>query len=376
MAALQHEYPDMGQRKALVGASRGNYKLLTNVSMPRIGPGTMLCKTVVVALNQADAKTIDYSPSPGSIGGNEFSGVVMQVGEKVERFRPGDRVCGLAFGLNVDDKATGAFSDYVLAVEDVTCRIPPSISFEEASTLTVAGGTAGYSLYQHLKLPMPGVLNGPSFYVLVSGGATSTGMMAIQLLRNSGLRPIATCSPEREGFLRSLGAVRTFDYHLPGCGSEIRNYTENSLSFVLDCITTPETTRMCYDAIGTKGGRYLGLEPVSARVKYTRRDVSADWVVALSLFGIPVRLPGIYGRQASPDDRCFAAQFYAAFEALIEQNLLVPPRFEVQSGGLEALEEGIEKLRQGRAMWSGIAISNPRELPHLVILAGSKIHRL
>ncbi|KAI1147413.1 alcohol dehydrogenase GroES-like domain-containing protein [Nemania diffusa] len=343
----QHDHPSAGQRKVLVGASQGRYKLLANAAMPQIRPGTMLCRTVTVALNPADAKMIDYSPSPGSVGGCEFAGIVVQIGENVKRFEHGDRVCGLAFGLNEDDKETGAFSDYVLAVEDVTCHIPQSMSFEEASTFAVAGGTAGYSLYQQLKLPLPGALAGPSFYVLVSGGATSTGMTAIQLLKNSGLKPIATCSLENEKLLQSLGAIKTFDYHSSTCGSEIREYTENSLSFVLDCITTPETTSMCYDAISSKGGRYLGLDPVSARIKYTRRDISTGWVVALSLFGLPVKFSGIYGRQSNPDDRLFAVRLYTMLESLIEQQLILPPRFEVQSGGLEAIEKGIERLRQG-----------------------------
>ncbi|KAI0434046.1 hypothetical protein F5Y09DRAFT_338162 [Xylaria sp. FL1042] len=104
---------------------------------------------------------------------------------------------------------------------------------------------------------------------------------------------------------------------------------------------------MCYDAISSKGGRSLGLDPVSARVKYTRRDVSAGWVVALSLFGLPVKFSGIYGRQSNPDDRLFAAQLYTMLESLIEQQLILAPRFEVQAGWLEAVEKGIERLRQG-----------------------------
>lgn len=173
----------MNSRKALICSPARKYVLVDDAAIPKLQPDMMLCRVAAVALNPADAKIIDYSPSPGSIGGEDFSGEVIRIGEKIKRFKVGDRVCGFAFGLNSNDKTTGAFSEYVVAAEDLTCKIPPDMEFEAAATLPLAVGTAGLALYQHLGLPWLRAEVGNSSFVLVSGGATSTGVVAIQLLK-------------------------------------------------------------------------------------------------------------------------------------------------------------------------------------------------
>ncbi|KAI1392617.1 alcohol dehydrogenase GroES-like domain-containing protein [Hypoxylon trugodes] len=337
----------MKLRKALVGSSVGKYALVDNAEVPAVKPSMMLCRVAAVAVNPADAKMIDYSPSHGSIGGCDFAGEVVEIGTNITRFKTGDRVFGLAFGLNPDDKNTGAFSEYTLATEDLTYHMPAWMTFEEASTFPTAVGTGCCSLYSIMGLPMPDDPAKAPFYVLVSGGATASGLMAIQLLKLSGLKPIATCSPGSMEKVKSAGAIKTFDYHSPSCGMEIRNYTKNSLEYALDCITTPETMSMCYEAIRTSGGRYTALDPPSIRVKYTRRDVYADWVLAFTLFGDPVKFPGLFGRPATSLDRQLARKFAPTVERLVEEGLLKPPELTVRGGGLEALEVGIDDVRKG-----------------------------
>lgn len=170
---------------AIISGDGGQYQLSTVVKMPKLKAGTMLCKVRAVALNPADWKMVEFSATEDSIGGNDFAGEVIQVGQGVTRFKEGDRIFGMMFGLNPSDKLTGAFCCYALATEDLSCKIPPSMTFEEASTLGVSVGTAGSALYQRLHLPMPGStrdIETPQ-YVLVSGGASATGTIAIQLLK-------------------------------------------------------------------------------------------------------------------------------------------------------------------------------------------------
>ncbi|KAI8628965.1 alcohol dehydrogenase GroES-like domain-containing protein [Xylariaceae sp. FL1651] len=340
----------MKARKALVGSSAapGGYELAHDVNIPSPNPGMMLCKVAAVAVTPVDAKMADYSPSQGSIGGCDFAGEIVEVGRDVTRFKPGDRVFGLAFGLNPDDKTAGAFSEYSLATEDLTYHMPPWMTFQEASTFPIGIGTALCSLYGTLGLPTPDSPAETPLYVLVSGGATASGLMAIQFLKISGLWPIATCSPKNFARVKSLGAVQAFDYNGSACGMEIRNYTENTLSYALDCVASSETMYMCFEAIGTSGGRYVALEPPSRMVKYTRRDVYADWVMAFTLFGNPVRLSGAYGRPAMPSDRQLAARCSPMVERLISERMLTAPRIQERSGGLEALQQGIDDVRKGK----------------------------
>jgi len=151
--------------------------------MPKIEPDMVLVRTSAVALNPADAKTIDYSVTVGAIGGNDFSGTVVEVGADVKRLKIGDRVCGMMFVLNPSDHGTGAFSNFIGAVEDLTCKIPSLMSFEEGSSLGVAVGTAGSAMYQLLGLPMPDRPAEVPTYVLIYGGGSATGTTAIQLAK-------------------------------------------------------------------------------------------------------------------------------------------------------------------------------------------------
>ena len=96
----------------------------------------------------------------------------------------------------------------------------------------------------------------------------------ILFFSSSGLTPIATCSPENRDMLLALGAVETFDYHNASCGMEIRNYTQNTLAHVIDCVTQAESMKLSYEAIGPQGGRYIALDPFPTRIQYTRRFVN------------------------------------------------------------------------------------------------------
>lgn len=174
--------------KALVGGEGGGYCLAENVGIPSPQPDMILCLVHAVSLNPVDQKIIDYSEAPGSVGGCDFSGIVVQVGKGVKRFKIGDRVLAVTFGLNSTDKHAGAFAEYALAFEDLSCHIPERFSFAQASSMGLAIATAGLALFQApgLQLPIPQITStGPKSnqYILVSGGATSTGTMATQILK-------------------------------------------------------------------------------------------------------------------------------------------------------------------------------------------------
>ena len=342
------------RRQALVTSTGGKLELASHVNIPGLEPGMMLCRVAAVGLNPGDTKSSDYATSPGSIGGFDFAGEILQVSVGVTCFRPGDRVAGFAHGYNPDDESMGAFADIVLALEDFTLKIPPEWTFEQGATLGTVVSTVGFALsHYYLDIPLPDDRtkeDGDKYdeYILVSGGATATDMLAIQLLRRAGFKPVAICSPSSAAMVRSLGAIATFDYRSPTCGADIWSFTGDTLARVLDCVTSAETTSMCYAAIGSRGGCYVALDPVSAHVKYTRRDVSANWVMALAMFGYSVRLAGVYGRPATPALRRLGRRIFGMAEALIARGALRGPLFMVRPGGLTAIEGGIEDLLNGR----------------------------
>nr|UBX54523.1 oxidoreductase [Aspergillus sp.] len=333
--------------KALVGAESGGYCLVDNADIPVPRPGSLLVRVHAVALNPRDAKIVDYSNAPGSLGGCDFAGTVAKLGEGVTRFKEGDRVLAVTFGSDPFDKTKGAFAEFALAEEDICCHIPNTFSFTQACSIGLSLATAGLALFQApgLELAMGGGTGEP---VLVSGGATATGTMATQLLKMAGYTPIVTCSPANNALCESYGAAACFDYRSPACGADIRVHTDNSLRYVLDCVTDAGTMKMCYGAIGSSGGSYVALESISTTVKYTRRDVRADWFLADAILGDGVHMTGTYGRPPSPEHRQFGKQLFAFAESWLHYGDIRHHPLEIRDAGLANIPEVLDDLKLGK----------------------------
>ncbi|KAI1296129.1 GroES-like protein [Xylaria venustula] len=337
---------------ALVGGESGGYRLADDVDIPVPKPGMMLCRVHSVALSPYDAKIVDYSNTPGAVGGCDFAGIVVGVGQGVTRFKEGDRVLAVTFGLNASDKTAGAFADYALATEDLSCHVPDHMSFAQASSMGLGIATAGLALFQapglnlEMPRPKPADENTPVF-VLVSGGATGTGTMATQLLKIAGYTPLVTCSPANNALCESYGAAACFDYRSSTCGADIREYTASNLVYVFDCVTDASTMRMCYEAIGSSGGRYVTLEAITTVVKYTRRDVRADWLMTPTITGMPVEIPGSYGRPSTPEHREFGAELFLLAEKWLKEGSIKNHPLEIRKGGLAEIPTYVNDLRVG-----------------------------
>jgi NADPH:quinone reductase-like Zn-dependent oxidoreductase len=98
--------------------------------------------------------------------------------------------------------------------------------------------------------------------LLIYGGSTATGALAIQYAKLSGLTVVATCSPRNMDYLKSLGADAVYDYNSAECSKDIREYTKDQLKHVFDCISEGDSTKICVEAMSSSGGTYSTLLPV------------------------------------------------------------------------------------------------------------------
>lgn len=177
-------------QKALVGAPGETVTLSSQVPVPDVGPDMVLVKTAAVALNPVDAKVCFSSfSSPGCISGCDFAGTIVAVGNHVAKaLKTGDRVCGVAQGMNRNEPQAGAFAEYVSVEADFALKLPDNMSFEDGATLGTAVGTCGMALFWSLQLPASPtepLLEKPERggFVLVNGGSSATGTMCIQLIK-------------------------------------------------------------------------------------------------------------------------------------------------------------------------------------------------
>jgi len=104
---------------------------------------------------------------------------------KTHRLTVGDKVAGAVHGSNPLRPHVGAFGEYVTAFGDCVFRIPEGMSWEEAAAIGgAAPGTIGLALVESLAIPThPEKPTSTPFFVLVYGGSTANGTLAIQLLK-------------------------------------------------------------------------------------------------------------------------------------------------------------------------------------------------
>jgi NADPH:quinone reductase-like Zn-dependent oxidoreductase len=84
---------------------------------------------------------------------------------------------------NATHPEDGACAEYVVAKGDIQMHIPDNMTFEEAATLGVGITTVGQALYQSLGLQLPSEPSEEKIPVLIYGGSTATGTLAIQFAK-------------------------------------------------------------------------------------------------------------------------------------------------------------------------------------------------
>ena len=190
------------------------------VDRPAPGPGQVLVRVVVAAINPTDVKIrsgatsrqIDTFQVPLMDG----AGVIEAVGAGVDENRVGERVwLMLAAHLN----RWGAAAQYSVVPAERAIPLPAEASFDLGATLGVPAVTAAHCLFSD------GPLDGRD--VLVAGGAGAVGRFAVQLAAWSGARVAATVSGDAKADVaRSAGADLIVNYRDADAADQVRAWTD------------------------------------------------------------------------------------------------------------------------------------------------------
>ncbi|KAI4721981.1 putative alcohol dehydrogenase [Aureobasidium sp. EXF-10727] len=335
-------------QNALKVSRDGRAYLDSDCSLPKINAEDVLVKVAHVALNPVDGKSVDMSPTEGAVIGCDFAGTVVVASSSRDDLVIGTLVFGCVFGNNPIRTDNGAFAEYVAVPARLVFRVPSGMPLQSAATLGLGLATVGLALFHGMHLPgKPWSPAEEAVPVLVSGGGTATGSLAIQVLKVSGFKPITTSSSHSFGRLKDLGAVATFDYHSPTCGADIREFTNDNLAFALDCHSDSGSMAICYEAIGSQGGEYMALNPFPLRV-HRRRSIRPDWVFMFTQFSqaIPWKRP--YYCDPQPEDKTFAIMWYEQVQHLLDGGKIRPSLYREMDGGLAAVVEGMDLLNKGK----------------------------
>ena len=170
---------------------------VVEVPTPEPGEGEVLVEVFATGLNPVESAIrrgdhperwpVDFPSSQG----RDLAGVVVAVGPGVQQFARGDEVMGY-----VD---RGAQATYVAVPERQLLPKPPSLTWEVAGSLYVAGTTAWTAI--------EGLALGPSDEIVITAAAGGVGCLAAQFARMRGATVIGTCAEMRFDFLRQFGVI-------------------------------------------------------------------------------------------------------------------------------------------------------------------------
>jgi len=324
---------------------------IAEVSVPKLRDDYILVKVKAVALNPTDWKHVDFLTSKGARIGCDYSGIVEEVGSKVTKdFKKGDRVAGFCHGGNEIYHEDGSFQEYITAKGDIQIKIPDNLSFEEASTIGVGITTVGQGLYQSLQLPLPDKPTTDKITLLIYGGSTATGSLAIQYAKLSGLTVVVTCSPRNFDYVKSLGADAAFDYNSPTCAKDIQEWSNNSITHAFDCFSEGDSPKITVAAMSSSGGVYSTLLPVPEdTVKKINSKVQMKMTLGYTVVGEYFKF-GPQEMPAKPDDFEFGKMFWELSRGLLEQGKVKVHRPSVNKygKGFEGVLKGMDAMRQGK----------------------------
>jgi NADPH2:quinone reductase len=187
------------------------------------GPGQVRLRHTAIGLNFIDTyfRSGLYPPPQGLpfIPGNEAAGVVVEVGEGVSEFKPGDRV---AYGSSL-----GAYcSERVMPVAPLL-KLPANIPDETAAAMMLKGMTARYLLRQTFPVKAGDT-------VLVQAAAGGVGLILCQWATHLGATVIGTVgSAEKAELARANGAAYVINYREEDFVARVKDITDGALCDVV-----------------------------------------------------------------------------------------------------------------------------------------------
>ncbi|ROM67386.1 NADPH:quinone oxidoreductase [Pseudomonas brassicacearum] len=185
---------------------------------PEVGEDEVLVQVHAASINPLDAKIrsgefkliLPYSFP--LVLGNDLAGVVVRVGPKVRRFKPGDEV----YARPAEDRI-GTFAELACVKEEALALKPGHLSMTQAASLPLVSLTAWQVLVETAKLKR-------GQKVLIHAGSGGVGTVAIQLAKHLGAFVATTTSTSNVDWVKALGADLVIDYKQQDFASVLHDY--------------------------------------------------------------------------------------------------------------------------------------------------------
>ncbi len=196
-------------------------------SLPAPGPDQILIKVHAAGVNRPDVaqRSGSYPPPPGAsdLPGLEVAGEVVALGSGATKHKIGDRVMSLVAG--------GGYAQYCIAQDAQAMAVPQALSMNEAGAIPETLMTVWHNVFERGALA-------PGETLLIHGGSSGIGTMAIQLAKAFGSKVIVTVgSKDKADACLKLGADHAVNYKTGDFVAEVKAATSGAgANVILDMV--------------------------------------------------------------------------------------------------------------------------------------------
>jgi NADPH:quinone reductase-like Zn-dependent oxidoreductase len=315
------------QAAIMVPGAAGGVWDIREIQRPAVPPGHILVRVYASSLNRAEMRAMRNlraepgKPSPAErAGGGDAAGAIVEIGDGVTGFKPGDRVMG---------RCSGGFAEFALIDAREAMPAPERLTWEEAAAVPIVFVVVHDALYASAQLRAGET-------VLVTAASSGVGVATLQLAKLIGAKVIGTSrSAEKIEKLKAYGLDAGAATGSDGFGEAIARVTgEDGVDMIVDNIGG-DVFPACLQALAA-GGRFVTIGRMSGVLK-GELDLDRLALRRLHLYGVSNRLrkpaeralstkrfvadlmPALQdGRLRPIVDRTFALSEIAAAQAYLE----------------------------------------------------------
>ena len=233
--------------KAIIRETYCNFSNIQIKELPKPKPKSneILVKIHASTINRTDCAVVNGKPfifrffvgfpKPKKIVlGTDFSGEIIEVGNKITKFKVGDKVFGFY------DQGIGSQAEFATFTEEQPIEIMPSnISYEQA-TASLEGGHYALNFLNKVEV-------NATHKVLLNGATGGIGSVLLQFLKHYGCYVTAVCNTKNIDLIQSLGADKIYDYEQEDFTTDTERY-----DFIFDAVGK-STFKKCKPLLKEKG---------------------------------------------------------------------------------------------------------------------------